>query len=133
MYSFDRLTCGALSAYFKGEGISMSAAEGGQSYIVEDEGDGVYYYIHSMVENNVFELGLSVPDDFDTSITDYELWIDGTQIGERTEIEKVIRHLALDIENVQRVFIRLYDGDTFVDDCDIDPSIYSEKLTIITM
>ena len=132
MYSFDRLTCGALSAYFKGEGISMSAAEGGQSYIVEDEGDGVYYYIHSMVENNVFELGLSVPDDFDTSITDYELWIDGTQIGERTEVAKVIRHLALDIENVQRVFIRLYDGDTFVDDCDIDPSIYSEKLTITT-
>lgn len=132
MYSFDRLTCGALSAYFKGEGISMSAAEGGQSYIVEDEGGGVYYYIHSMVENNVFELGLSVPDDFDIAITDFELWVDGTQIGERTAVSKVIRHLTLDMENAQKIFIRLYDGDNFVDDCDIDPSVYSDKLTITT-
>jgi len=132
MYSFDRLTCGAVSAYFKGEDISMSAAEGGQSYVVEDKGDGVYYYIHSMVENNVFELGLSVPEDFDISISNYELWVDGMQIGERAEITKVIRHLALDIDNVQRVFIRLYDGDNFVDDCDIDPSVYSDKLTITT-
>lgn len=130
LYSFDRLTCGAVSAYLNGDSIYMSAAEGGQSYVVEDEGEGVYYFIHSMVENNIFELGLSVPDDFEISITDYELWVDGVQIGARTQIEKTIRHLALDIDDVTRVFIRLYDGDTFVDDCDIDPSVYSDKLII---
>lgn len=130
LYSFDRLTCGALSAYLKGDGIELSAAEGGRSYIVEDEGTGIYYYIHSMVENNIFELGLSVPTDSETEVTDYELWVDGMQIGSRTNVKKAIRHLALDIAEVDRVFIRLYNGDTFIDDCDIDPSVYSEKLTI---
>lgn len=130
LYSFDRLTCGALSAYLQGDSIEMSSAEGGQSYVVEDEGEGVYYFLHSLVENNLFELGLSIPDDFEISITDFELWIDGVQIGERTEVNKTIRHLALDISEVERVFIRLYDGDTFLDDCDIDPSVYSDKLII---
>lgn len=130
MYSFDRLTCGALSTYFRGDSIEMSAAEGGQSYVVEDEGEGVYYFLHSMVENNIFELGLSVPENFDISITDYELWIDGVQVGERTNVNQVIRHLALDTQDVERVFIRLYDGDTFIDDCDINPSVYSGKLII---
>lgn len=130
MYSFDRLTCGALSEYFNGASIEMSAAQGGQSYVVKDEGDGIYYFIHSMVENNIFELGLSVPDDFDISVTDYELWIDGVQIGQRTSVSNTIRHLALDVKEVQRVFIRLYDGGTVIDDCDINPSVPSGKLLI---
>ncbi len=132
LYSFDRLTCGAVSTYLNGDSITMSTAEGGQSYVVEDEGEGVYYYIHSMVSDNVFEIGLSVPDNFDISITDFELWVDGVQVGERTNVSKTIRHLALDIKEVNQVFIRLYDGENFVDDCDIDPSVYSGKLTIKT-
>lgn len=130
LYSLDRLTCGAVSAYLKGDGIELSASEGGMSYVVEDEGDGIYYYIHSMVENNIFELGLSVPDDYEIEVSDYELWVDGMQVGTRTNVKKTIRHLALDIGDVERVFIRLYNGDTFVDDCDIDPSVYSERLKI---
>lgn len=132
LYSFDRLTCGALSAYMKGESIELSAAEGGQSYVVIDaeKGDGIYYFIHPMVENNVFELGLSVPEDFDLTVSDYELWIDGVQLGGRTPVEKTIRHLGLDIQDVNRVYIRLYDGGTFIDDCDIDPTVYSDKLII---
>ncbi len=130
LYSFDRLTCGALTAYLKGESLKMSSAEGGLSYVVEDKGEGVYYYIHSMVENNVFELGLSVPDDLDISITDFELWVNGVQIGGRTKISKNIRHLALDINNVDKAFIRLYDGDTVVDDCTFNPSVYSDKLIV---
>lgn len=130
LYSFDRLTCGAISSYLNGDSITMSAAEGGQSYVVEDEGEGVYYYIHSMVSDNLFEIGLSVLDNFDISITDFELWVDGIQVGERTNVSKTIRHLALDMQEVNRVFIRLYDGEDFVDDCDIDPSVYSGKLII---
>lgn len=132
LYSFDRLTCGAVSAYLTGSSAGLTAAEGGQSYVVEDEGEGVYYFIHSMVENNVFEIGLSVPEDFDISISDFELWVDGVQVGERTKTNSTIRHLALDVNNVDRVFIRLYDGENFVDDCDIDASVYSDKLTIRT-
>lgn len=132
LYSFDRLTCGALSAYLKGESLELSAAEGGKSYVVEDQGDGVYYFIHSLVENNLFEIGLSVSEDFDISITDFELWVDGVQIGGRTDIKNTIRHLALDVKEVKKVFIRLYDGETFIDDCSIDPSVYSDKLQIKT-
>lgn len=130
LYSFDRLTCGALSTYLEGGSLEMSSAQGGMSYVVEDKGEGVYYYIHSMVENNVFELGLSVSDDLDMSITGFELWVNGLQVGKRTEPDKTIRHLALDINEVDRAFIRLYDGDVVIDDCDIDPSVYSEKLVI---
>lgn len=130
LYSFDRLTCGAISAYLNGELTEMAAAEGGQSYVVEDEGEGVYYFIHSMVDNNLFEIGISVPEDFEPSVTAYELWVDQVQIGQRTEAGKTIRHLALDVQSVDQVFIRLYDGDTFVDDCEIDASEYSGKLTI---
>lgn len=132
LYSFDRLTCGALSFFFKGASTALSSTQGGQSYIVEDEGQGVYYYIHSMVENNIFELGLSVPADFDISITDYELWVDGIRVGERTGVTQSIRHLALDVKEVKRVFIRLFDGDTVIDDCDFNPAIPSGKLMIKT-
>lgn len=132
LYSFDRLTCGAVSAYLKGASSGFNVAEGGQSYVVEDAGDGVYYFIHSMVENNVFEIGLSVPEDFEISVSDFELWVDGVKIGERTKVNSTIRHLALDVKDVDRVFIRLYDGENFVDDCDIDASVYSDKLTIRT-
>lgn len=132
LYSFDRLTCGAISAYLKGELTGLTAAEGGQSYVVEDEGEGVYYFIHSLVEDNLFEIGLSVPEDFEPSFTAYELWVDNVQIGERVEADKTIRHLALDVQSVERVFLRLYDGDTFVDDCEIDAGEYSGKLTIRT-
>lgn len=130
LYSFDRLTCGAISSYIKSSSTSLSQASGGQSYVVEDEGDGVYYYIHSLVSGNLFEFGLSVPDAFEPEITDYELWVDGVQIGNRTPADQSIRHLALDIQNVSRAFVRLYNGDTFVDDCDFDAQTYSGKLSV---
>lgn len=130
LYSLNRLTCGAISSYIKSSSTSLSQASGGQSYVVEDEGDGVYYYIHSLVSGNLFEFGLSVPDDFEPEITDYELWVDGVRIGNRTPADQSIRHLALDIQNVNRAFVRLYNGDTFVDDCDFDAQTYSAKLSV---
>lgn len=130
LYSLNRLTCGAISSYIRSSSTSLSQASGGQSYVVEDEGDGVYYYIHSLVSGNLFEFGLSVPDDFEPEITDYELWIDSVQIGDRTPADQSIRHLALDIQNVNRAFVRLYNGDTFVDDCDFDAQTYSGKLSV---
>lgn len=130
LYSFDRLTCGAVSAYLDGTLTGLTAAEGGQSYVVEDEGEGIYYFIRSMVDNNLFEVGLSVPEDFEPAVTAYELWVDNVQIGQRTGIDKTIRHLALNVQSVEKAFIRLYDGDTFVDDCEIDTEEYSGMLTV---
>lgn len=130
IYSLDRITCGAVRAYMSGTDISLGTAEGGQSYVVEDESEGVYYYIHSLVSDNLFELGITVPDDYDIDITSYELWVDGTQVGERTETNKTLRHLALDLDHTTQVWIRLYNDNTFIDDCEIDPSEYSGLLTI---
>lgn len=130
IYSLDKITCGAVKKYMSGEDISLGTAEGGESYVVEDESEGVYYYIHLLVSDNLFELGITVPDDYEIDITSYELWVDGTQIGERTEADKTLRHLALDLDHTTRVWIRLYNDQTFIDDCEIDPSEYSGLLTI---
>lgn len=130
IYSLDKLTCGAVTQYMTGTDARMSNAAGGQSYVVEDVSEGAYYYIHSLVSDNLFEFGISVPDDYEISITDYELWVDGVQIGSRTEADKTLRHLALDIKQTERVFVRLFDGDTFLDDCEIDPSEYTGLLHI---
>jgi len=132
LYEFDRLACGAVGKYMTGAAISMDTAQSGQSYVVKDQGEGVYYYIHSLVSDNLFEFGLSVPQDFAISLTDYELWVDGVQVGSRTAIDKTIRHLELDIDQVGEAFVRLYDGDSFVDDCAFDASVYSDRLTITT-
>ncbi len=130
LYSFNRLTCGKVSEYMTGEFVNLSTASGGNSYVVEDEGDGIYYYIRSLVSDNMFELGLSTSENLETDIDSYELWIDGVQVGSRTTIESTIRHLALDTQEAEKVIIRLYAGDKFVDDCEIDPTVYSGKLTV---
>lgn len=128
--SFDRLTCGAISSLLSGKSISMNAAASGESYLVRETKTGAMYYITSKVEDNIFELALSIPEDFDIGLTDYELWIDGMQIGRRTAIDKTLRHLMLDTDNADKVVIRLYDGDKFVSDCEIDPMEYSGELSV---
>lgn len=130
LYSFDRLTCGKISEYLSGEYVTLSTTSGGTSYVVEDDGDGIYYYIDSLVSDNMFELGLSATEDLETDIDAFELWIDGIQVGERTSIDSTIRHLTLDTQEAEKVVIRLYAGDDFVEDCEIDPTVYSGKLTI---
>lgn len=130
IFSLDCLTCGAVTAYMTGSNARMDASGGGNSYVVSEDTEGVYYYIHSLVSDNLFELGITVPEDFEISISDYELWVDGTQVGERTPAAKTLRHLALDLDETEQVYIRLYDGDTFLDDCEIDPSQYTGLLTI---
>lgn len=131
LYSFDRLSCGAVSAYFDGTGASLSQAGSAKSYVVEDEGDGIYYYIHSLVTDTIFEFGLSISEGYDAvPIDSYELWVDGVQIGTRTKHDMYIRHVALDLTNAQDAFVRLYSPDGFLDDCVFDPEIYSAKLNV---
>lgn len=137
LYSFNRLTCGRVRDFFTAGGANLSAGEGGVSYVVEEEGDGIYYYIRTLASGTAFELGLDVPEDYDeVSVTDFELWVkkeaEQVQVGGRLPVEGKLRHLQLDIGSVDRVFIRLYDGSVFVDDCDIDPSEYTGRLNIVT-
>ena len=108
----------------------MEAARGGDSLVTEETADGARYYIRNSVEDNVFELGISIPEDYAIEITDFELWIDDVRIGERTEASKQVRHLAFDKDGANKVIIRLYYGDTFVDDCRIDPLTYEGPLEV---
>ena len=131
VFSFDRLTCGGVSEYIKTSGIGMDGTGGGNSYLVEDEEvEGAKYYIRSIIEDNMFEFGIYVPNDFDLDISHYELWVDDYIVGDRTRIDKTLRHLTLTLTGEERVFVRLYDGEEVVDDCEIDPSAYQGALII---
>ena len=131
LYSFDRLTCGGVTALLEGTGADLSTGAGGESYVDEEYADGACYYIEPIIQEQEFRLGVSIPDDFEVEITHFELWCDQTQIGSRTEIDKSIRHLALAVDNVSEVKLRFYNGDEFVDDCVIDPDTYSGPLEIV--
>lgn len=137
LYSFNRLTCGRVGDFFTGGGTDLSAGEGGVSYVVAEEGEGIYYYIRMLASGTAFELGLDIPEDYDAvSVTDFELWIrkdaEPVQVGGRIPVDGKLRHLQLDIASVDEVFLRLYNDSEFIDDCDIRPSEYSGRLNIVT-
>lgn len=129
LYSYDRLTCGGITDLLNVTNGSLSEGQQGISNI-SDEESGIYYYINSIVEDSVFELGINITEDCETNVTHFELWIDGTQIGERTETEKVIRHLTLNLKQTEKVIVRLYEDDRFIADCEINPQEYQGRLDL---
>lgn len=131
LYSFDRLTCGGVSKLLADAGVDLNAGGEGNSYVEAEYEGGAYYYMESIIEQEQFRLSVYIPDDFGVEVTDFELWCDGKQIGERTSIDKSIRHLALTTESIDKAFIRFYNGTEFVDDCELDPSQQSGELQII--
>lgn len=131
LYSFDRLTCGGITKYLNGESLSIENASGGNSFLEAEYVDGLYYYIQSKVEDNLFLFSVSVPEDFSVEITDFELWVDGTQIGDRTSIANELRHLTLSLDNVEKASVRLYNGEEFVDECEFDPMESSGPLNVV--
>ena len=129
--SFDRLTCGGVSALLSGTDADMRSAVVGESYVVENT-DEAYYTLVPIIQNQEFELTITIPDEFGVDITDYELWVNNVLVGDRTNIEKKFRHLMLTFDSVSEAKIRFYNGDEFVDDCEIDPSVESGPLKIRT-
>ncbi len=132
LYSFDRLTCGGVSILLADAGADLKAGGEGNSYVETVYENGAYYYMESIIEQEQFRLNVYIPDDFNVEVTHFELWCDGKQIGERTEIDKSIRHLALTTESIDKAFIRFYNDTEFVDDCEIDPSQQSGELQIVS-
>lgn len=130
LYSFDRFTCGGVTEYLEKESLDGSVRMGGDSWLTAQEQEGASYYIESQVEDNVFVFGLSIPDDYGIALTDYELWVDGTQIGARTPVSGTIRHLTFTARLVEKASVRLYNGEQFVDECEIDPLASSGQLTV---
>ncbi len=128
--SYDRLTCGGITALLSGENINGESGAGGDSIVIDEGDEGAYYTIQSKVEDNLFLFSVSIPEDFEPAVTHYELWVNGIQIGERTDTNAFIRHLALDLENVDSAFVRFYSDNEFIDDCNIDVSVFHDKLNI---
>ena len=131
LYSFDRLTCGGVTALLSGTDADLSVAQAGESHVERDTSEA-QYFLKPIIQRELFELSLYVPDDFPIEITDFELWCDDQQIGERTPVDGTLRHLALTKDNVDTVKIRLIDGDNFVDECEIDPNEENGVLNIAT-
>ncbi len=129
--SFDRQTCGGISALLSGTDADMHTAVVGESY-VDKSSSQIHYYLKPIIQREMFALSLFVPEGFPREITHFELWCDKEQIGERTPVDKELRHLTLTKENVQKVMIRLYDGETFIDDCEIDPIDEQGVLNVTT-
>lgn len=126
----DRLTCGAVSRYFKDADAALDAGEGGDAYAVLDPISDPYYYIYTSVADLKFSVGISIPEEFKPEIDRFEVWYAGTQIGERTEVGTELHHLALDYQETSRLTIRLYNGSEYVDECEIDASVPRDTLDI---
>lgn len=131
LYSLDGLSCGGATGLMYAAGMNMEAVSGGDSIVTEETAEGARYYIRTAVEDNIFEVGITIPEEYALEVTSFELWIDDVQIGERTASDKVIRHLALDKEDTEKVIIRLYNGEEFMADCEIDPAEYEGPLDAV--
>lgn len=123
LYSFDRLTCGAVTKYFNGESLTAQSGEAADSFAAIDTPDGAYYHLYTSVEDMVFIFGVEVPEGYTPEVTDFELWYEDQQIGGRTPIAEEIRHLALDYGETSTLTLRLYNGETFVGECEIDARV----------
>ena len=131
LYSLDRRTCGGVSALLSGTDADLHTAVVGESYVTSEKKEATYF-LNPIIQREMFELSIYIPDDFDVEITDFELWCDNERIGERTPKDKTIRHLALAKDKVDKTMIRLYNGSDFVDDCVIDPGVEKGTLNITT-
>ncbi len=127
LFSFDRLTCGGFTRYLNGETLDAKAASGGESYL-EETSQEASYYIRSIIEEQMFELGISIPEDFSPEITDFELWVNGVQIGERTPASEPIRHLTLALDGIDTARIRLYSNEELTADCEIETMVSTAPL-----
>jgi multidrug resistance efflux pump len=154
LFDFDRLTCGAVTKLLVGTGIATDAGPGGIGLGADLDGgadtDGIdgaglgpvaglgginspdlpTYHIYSDAADMVFVFGVRIPDDYEPEIDAFEIWYENVRIGERTPIEKELRHLALDYGETRRLTVRLYNGDEYVDECEIDTTVPSDVLTL---
>ncbi len=130
LFSFDRLTCGAVTKYMNGESLNLNASKGGDSLVDIDPIYDPYYYITTSVADLVFSIGVSLPEDFEPEISDFEVWSEGFQIGKRTPIGSEVRHLTLDYNGSSKLILRFYNGDDFVTESVIDASISRDILPL---
>lgn len=130
LYAYDRLTCGGITAFLEGTDVNMAAARGGNSYLADEVEGTAYYYIEYAVQDNLFRLGVSIPEDYSVEITQFELYVNGEKVGDRTEVTEYLEHLGLELDDTESVKLYLYNEDELVEVCEIDPSVYQDVLNI---
>lgn len=123
--------CLCLTGCGKKDNNPVSASNGDKITISQPEaGENITYFIKPLDREVFFELSLYVPDGYPIEITDFELWADNQQVGEKTQVDSKLRHLVISKENIDKMWIRLYNNGEFVADCEIDPSEESGSLNI---
>lgn len=139
LYSFDRLTCGGASAYLEAQSSGRDMTKDGKKWEQtgqgeanggQDKGNGrPSYHIHQEAEDNVFVLGVTLPKESSLKASDFELWVNDTQVGERTPVDQELSHLTLTLNNVDKAEVKLYESGSFTAVCAIDPMAESGTLT----
>lgn len=130
LYSFDKLTCGAASRYFSGEGLTSGAGGIGESFAEDGAIDALFYHIYTSVADMVFIFGLEVPDGYAPELAGYELWYEGVQLGARTPAGAEMRHLALDYGETSSLTVKVFGDDGYIGECEIDTSVPRDKLSL---
>ena len=130
LYDFDRLTCGAVTKYMMGASLDTDTGAGGDSFALIDAIQDPYYYIYTTVDDLTFHIGVSIPEDFQPAINQFEVWSNGVQIGTRTMVGEEVSHLTLDYGGGAELVLRFYDGDTYVTECTIDATISRDVLNL---
>ena len=112
----------------------MKAAQGGNSFLADEVKGKAYYYIEYAVEDNLFRLGVSIPEDYfaedSMEITHFALYVNEEQIGDKTDVKQVLEHLALNLDKTESVKLYLYNEQELIDVCEIDASVYQDVLDI---
>lgn len=151
LYALDRTTCGAASEFFKSASIEETgAARVGTEQMKDDSSKededstvnltdviqfGPTYSLRPIIASQEFLLSVDVPDDYYSktgiTITQFALYCDKRQVGKRTAVGRTLRHLNLSVQDVETVAIRLYNGETFIDECEINPTVPRGPLNIV--
>ncbi|MDR3363422.1 MAG: TolC family protein [Clostridiales Family XIII bacterium] len=128
LIEFDRLSCGAVSAYFAGVGLDTSIGGAALSFPADD--GKIWYYVYGDVSDLTFVFGLNVPDEFDPPVTEYELWYEGVNISGSIAADKSFRHLLLDYGDTHLLTVRLFSDGEYVGESEIDTTVPRAPLPI---
>ena len=131
-YRLECITNGAVTEYMnKSLGVPLeNDGESNQYFVEEDAISGAKYFLRSFVEDQMFEFGIYLPKNMKTDITHYELRVGDSVIGKKVEIDQTIKHLTLTLRENEKVYIRLYKKNEFVNDCEINPFTYQGELDL---
>ena len=144
--SFNKITCGAIESLMTNEDIFLKSVQTGDSVLeyeefledslgdsqaVQEEKSDIMYYINNIVDQRHSVFGLQVMKGYPNHITHYELLApDKNLIAKKTEIGKTVSILPIEYQGSTNFFVRLYDGDKFVDEGTFDSLVFKGKLQL---